>query len=82
MLMLDQYLQSRRIPFSVLFELTDRCNLRCQHCYGSLGSPRTKELSLSKIESVLDELREHGTVDVTFSGGEVLLRSDALQIEI
>lgn len=73
------------VPLSVLFEVTHRCNLGCQHCYlteGPLGRPRPsrEELSLEEIRRVLDELAEAGTLFLTLSGGEVFLRRDFLSI--
>jgi len=73
------------IPLGVLFEVTHRCNLGCEHCYlteGPVGRPRPTrpELSLKEIRPILDQLAEAGTLFLTLSGGEVFLRRDALDI--
>lgn len=73
------------VPLSVLFEITHRCNLGCQHCYlteGPVGRPRPtrEELSLEEICPVLDQLAEAGCLFLTLSGGEVFMRRDFLQI--
>jgi AdoMet-dependent heme synthase len=73
------------IPLSVLFEVTHRCNLGCEHCYlteGPVGrpKPRTDELSLDEIRVILDDLAEAGTLFLTLSGGEVFMRRDFLAI--
>jgi len=73
------------IPFSVLFEVTHRCNLGCEHCYlteGPVGRPRPtrEELSLEEIRRVFDELAGAGTLFLTLSGGEVFMRRDFLEI--
>lgn len=73
------------LPLSVLFEVTHRCNLGCEHCYlteGPVGRPRPTqaELSLEEIRPILDQLAEAGTLFLTLSGGEVFLRRDALDI--
>ena len=73
------------IPLSVLYEVTHRCNLGCEHCYlseGPVGRPRPtrEELSLEEIRRILDQLAEAGTMFLTLSGGEVFLRRDALDI--
>lgn len=73
------------VPLSVLFEITHRCNLGCEHCYLTEGPrgrprPRREELSLDEIRRVLDELADAGTLFLTLSGGEVFLRRDLLAI--
>jgi MoaA/NifB/PqqE/SkfB family radical SAM enzyme len=73
------------IPISVLFEVTHRCNLGCEHCYlteGPVGRPKPTraELSLEEIRCVLDQLADAGTLFLTLSGGEIFLRRDALDI--
>jgi MoaA/NifB/PqqE/SkfB family radical SAM enzyme len=72
-------------PFSVLFEVTHRCNLGCEHCYlteGPVGRPKParKELSLEEIRRILDDLAEAGCLFLTLSGGEVFMRRDFLEI--
>jgi MoaA/NifB/PqqE/SkfB family radical SAM enzyme len=73
------------IPFSVLFEVTHRCNLGCEHCYlteGPVGRPRARgdELTLDEIRTILDDLAAAGTLFLTLSGGEVFMRRDFLAI--
>src|SRR3979490_3357652 len=62
------------IPIAVQFDLTYRCNERCVHCY--LDHEDHGELSTREVEEVLDQLAEAGTLFLTFSGGELLLRKD------
>src|SRR5687768_8576445 len=73
------------IPLSVLFEVTHRCNLGCEHCYlteGPVGRPRPHgdELTLDEIRTILDDLAAAGTLFLTLSGGEVFMRRDFLSI--
>ena len=73
------------IPLSVLFEVTHRCNLGCEHCYlteGPVGRPRPTrpELPLEEIRRVLDQIAEAGALFLTLSGGEVFIRRDFLPI--
>ncbi|MFQ5841770.1 MAG: radical SAM protein [Thermodesulfobacteriota bacterium] len=65
----------RLIPFTVHWELTYHCNLRCPHCYVVPQNSR-EELSSREITSILDTLKEKGTLYVIFSGGEILTRED------
>ena len=73
------------IPISVLFEITHRCNLGCEHCYlteGPVGRPRPTrpELSLEESRRILDQIAEAGALFLTLSGGEVFIRRDFLPI--
>jgi radical SAM protein with 4Fe4S-binding SPASM domain len=67
------------VPLEVLFEVTHRCNLPCVHCYLP-NHADNGELSLAEVTSVLDQLAAAGTVFLTLTGGEVLSRSDFLEI--
>ncbi len=70
---------------TLIFEVTQRCNHSCLHCYnvwssqfadypgGELDTPRT----LTLLSKALDE---SGCHHVTLTGGEPLLREDLIQI--
>lgn len=55
-------------------QLTNRCNLRCKHCY--LGEPTKVDLPLDDTLSVLAAFEEMQGLRVLFSGGEPLLYPD------
>ncbi len=66
-------------PLDVLIELTHRCNHRCRHCcITDFDEPDL--LTTEAILGLLDELVEMGTLRLTLSGGEALLRRDCLEI--
>ncbi len=66
----------------VFWNLTDRCNLRCTHCYSSSGPGRTTEGELTTAEAlgVIDDLADMGVPLILFSGGEPLLREDIWEL--
>lgn len=53
--------------------LTERCNLRCRHCY--LGEAGEQELPLPDVLNLLKEFQEMQGLRVLLSGGEPLLYS-------
>ena len=53
--------------------LTERCNLRCRHCY--LGEVGEQELPLAAVLQTLKEFQEMQGLRVLLSGGEPLLYS-------
>ena len=72
-----------RIPIAGSIELTTRCNLRCQHCYlegMQAGIPGKKELSVSKIRNIFDQVVDEGTLWMLITGGEPILRRDFKEI--
>lgn len=69
-------LEGRRIPFSGGIALTNRCNLRCPHCYAREDGPAGRELSAPRWKSILDELKEAGCLFLLFTGGDPLIRED------
>jgi radical SAM protein with 4Fe4S-binding SPASM domain len=64
---------------TLIWNLTNRCNLSCLHCYASAGKDR-EELSLPEIRRVIGELAGAGVRFVILSGGEPLLREDIYEI--
>jgi radical SAM protein with 4Fe4S-binding SPASM domain len=72
---LGTFARSHKLPYHVLLELTYGCNLRCVMCYNPTHTA-SNELSLAEYESLFDELMSLGTVQLTFTGGEVLARPD------
>jgi pyrroloquinoline quinone biosynthesis protein E len=68
-------------PYSLLCELTYSCPLQCPYCSNPVDFARyTDELDTHEWQRLLDEAASLGVVQVHFSGGEPLLRTDILQI--
>lgn len=51
--------------------ITNRCNLRCRHCY--VGDPHHHDLPFEKIKKALEEFEEIQGLRLLISGGEPLL---------
>jgi radical SAM protein with 4Fe4S-binding SPASM domain len=60
--------------------ITHRCNLRCMHCFRSAGEALENELTTAEILGLVDEATSMGCREIVISGGEPLLRDDALRI--
>ncbi|MBV8203286.1 MAG: radical SAM protein, partial [Acidobacteria bacterium] len=65
--------------FSVLVELTYRCNLDCFFCYNDLGL-RGRPLSLAQYYEFFAGLRDLEVLNLTLSGGEPLAHPDFLAL--
>ena len=69
----------KNIPLICTFELTQNCNQRCVHCY--LGkNKRPDALSTRRVKQILVQLARAGTLYLTFTGGEILLREDIIEL--
>lgn len=66
-------------PLSAQIELTHRCNMDCVYCYCK-GLPAEKELTTSEWKGIIDQLRSAGTLWLTITGGEPLMRDDCFEI--
>ncbi|HWM94008.1 MAG TPA: radical SAM protein [Thermoanaerobaculia bacterium] len=65
--------------FSVLVELTYRCNLDCFFCYNDLAL-RGEPMSTEEYFRLFEELRDLEVLNLTLSGGEPLAHPDFLKL--
>lgn len=56
--------------------ITNRCNLKCNHCY--LKGQEICSITREEYRSLLDELKSIGILTIEISGGEPLLHNDFL----
>jgi MoaA/NifB/PqqE/SkfB family radical SAM enzyme len=69
----------RHVLFSVMLELTYRCNLDCVFCYNDLAS-RGEALTLAQYEALLAELADLQVLHLVLTGGEPLAHPDFFAI--
>lgn len=80
---LHKKIGNQRIPISGSLEVTERCNLRCVHCYISedrRAKTREPELTLPEIKRILDEITDAGCLWLLLTGGDPFMRKDFLDI--
>jgi MoaA/NifB/PqqE/SkfB family radical SAM enzyme len=71
----------RFVPRAVTIAVTSGCQCRCLHCSAAKYAENAtafgkKELSTDELKGLIDECIELGAVNITFTGGEPLLRPD------
>ena len=75
---------ARRVPISGSIEVTRRCNLACVHCYANLPlgdeQARRAELTYGEHCRLLDEMAAEGCLWLLYTGGEIFVRKDFLDI--
>ena len=76
--------EARRIPMMGMLEITSRCNLRCVHCY--LGpqeeqhKKRAAEMTTGEVKTFIDQMADEGTLYLTLTGGDPMMRPDFPEI--
>ncbi|MDR3091713.1 MAG: radical SAM protein [Clostridiales bacterium] len=65
-------------PHQVSLDITNKCNLRCLHCYNNSGEnyQSSDELSDEQVLGFIDEFKDIKLLNMCFCGGEPLLRKD------
>lgn len=66
------------IPVSMIIELLTECNEQCKHCY--IPEHNSKGLDIKMIRDILRQFKDMGGFNITFTGGEIFLRKDLLEI--
>jgi radical SAM protein with 4Fe4S-binding SPASM domain len=82
---LKERLVRQRTPVSGTLVLTNRCNLRCVHCYletprAAPGSADLRELTTAQVLQVIDQIVAAGCLTLLITGGDPLLRPDFAEI--
>ena len=61
----------------VVWNMTQRCNLKCVHCYAkALPEDGGDDISTEQAKGIIDDLSAYGAPVMLFSGGEPLVRRD------
>lgn len=61
----------------VVWNMTQRCNLKCVHCYAhALEEKGSDPISTDQAKVIIDDLAQFGAPVMLFSGGEPLVRRD------
>jgi radical SAM protein with 4Fe4S-binding SPASM domain len=83
-LRLHQKSMAHRIPTNGTIEVTRRCPLKCVHCYNNLPmgdrEARLNDLTYEEHCRILDEITEAGCLWLLYTGGEIFVRKDFLDI--
>ena len=68
---------SERKPVSAIIELLTQCNLRCKHCY--IPAHTNAGIKSEKVKELLYELHDMGTLNISFTGGEIFLHPNIME---
>ena len=81
---MDNIDQAHKADFGFQWHITDRCNLRCSHCYQDDYSG-SNELGIDGLKEIADEIFRTLTKwdkkgDIAITGGEPLLKEEVLPL--
>jgi len=62
------------------FDLSDECNLRCNHCYHFRGEKQFEEVPIEEWERVFKKQYKNGIRRVLLIGGEPAMRMDVVEL--
>lgn len=62
-------------PLHFTIETTDRCNMRCLHCYRNSGPENDQALDTDVLLGLIDMMAEEGIISVELTGGEPTLHA-------
>lgn len=71
-------LLGKKMPLSVIFSVTSRCNFNCEYCH--VPQQKKADLPTKEVLSLIDQLACAGTQRLGIQGGEPLLREDIGEI--
>jgi len=67
-------------PTVTSIELTNKCNLRCLHCYGDFGNVKHRVMSLEEATNLLTDMKNMGVKIVELTGGEMTVHPNIKEI--
>jgi radical SAM protein with 4Fe4S-binding SPASM domain len=67
-------------PQVASIEITNKCNIRCIHCYGDFGCIESKVMTLDQVKALLDDLKSIGVRIIELTGGDVTVHPHIKEI--
>lgn len=64
----------------VSWNVTNACNMYCDHCYREAGCKAEEELSTAEAKTLLEQIARAKFKIMIFSGGEPLMRPDIVEL--
>lgn len=69
-------------PTAIYFVTTYKCNLNCIYCYADSSPERSMngDMNTEEAKDMIRQIRELGTSTIVFTGGEVFIRKDIMEL--
>lgn len=78
--MINKYSEIIKAPHQISFDITNKCNLRCLHCFNNSGENDVinDELTDEEVMEFITSITPLQLYNICFCGGEPLLRKELL----
>lgn len=67
-------------PNQISWLMTNECNLRCSHCGNTSRAKKENELTTKEAKDFIKYIADNGVFVLDISGGEPLIRKDAIEL--
>ena len=71
--LIHQGSNDRISPMHATIEITEKCNLKCKHCYLEAGICKTSMIEYDVFKKLVDELVANNVINVEITGGEIFM---------
>lgn len=69
-----------KLPTCISLQLTEKCNLFCNHCFNKSGCGKQRDFSKEDVFRIIDEIEEMAIFELDLTGGETLLYKDLYSV--
>lgn len=66
-------------PMHFTFEITEKCNLYCSHCYLSAACQKETRITFLNFKKIVKKLKEKKVATIELTGGEFFMHPEALE---
>jgi MoaA/NifB/PqqE/SkfB family radical SAM enzyme len=70
--------QNNKLVQTIIFAITNRCHLRCEHCFEWDRLDSVDKLNINELKHILIKIQNQAIYHIQLSGGEPLVRFDEM----
>ena len=67
-------------PMMATIEVTEKCNLRCKHCYLDASCEKANMMTYHQFENLVKILKKNHVLNLELTGGEIFVNPQAYEI--
>lgn len=67
-------------PMTATIEVTEKCNLRCKHCYLEASCEKSSMITLEQFQGLVDIFKKNHVLNLELTGGEIFVHPQAYEI--